>query len=294
MFTLDRKQKEPSRSSSLVRRFGRRLPQYMRTFRRDPTWIAMFVGARFASVRRIAHMVGRTAAADAPVVPGAGGVLGDADALVPLLDRDGVARGLRLSPGTLDAIRAFTEAVPCYLDADPRRPVLVAWNAPPGGTPADALVADYRDGIGACPALVALRTDPLLLRIAAGYLRHPPILKRARLWWTFAGSSADASERSTFSVDHFHFDLDDWLCVKFFFYATDVDEGSGPPPSFSAATAAGPSGPASRPSRAPRARSSTRRIRPMRSFSSRARRDRASRRMPSASIPARRRSCETA
>jgi hypothetical protein len=173
-------------------------------------------------------MVGRTTAANAPVAPGVGGVHGDADALVPLLARDGVARGLRLSTVTLDAIRAFTEAVPCYLDADPRRPVVVAWNEPPGGTPADALVADYRDGIAACPAVTALRTDPLLLRVAAGYLRHPPILKRARLWWTFAGSAADASERSTFSVDHFHFDLDDWLCVKFFFYVTDVDEGNGP------------------------------------------------------------------
>jgi hypothetical protein len=230
MVTLARKQKEPSRSSGLVRRFGQRLPQYLRTVRRDPAWIAMFVGARFVVARRIARAVGRAAVGrwSQAGADGAGRVLGDADAIVPLLDRDGVAQGLRLSPDTLEAIRAFTEVAPCCLDADPHRPVVVAWNAPPGGTPPDALIADYRDGIRACPALTALETDPLLLRIAAAHLRHTPILKRARLWWTFAGSTADASGRSTFSVDHFHFDLDDWLCVKFFFYVNAVDRGSGP------------------------------------------------------------------
>lgn len=225
MTALVRK-KEPSKSGALVGRIARRLPQYLRTLRRDPAWIAMFVGARFATARHLARVLGTAPTIPSP--PGDGAVRGDAAALVSILDRDGVAPGLRLSDATLDAVRAFTATAACFLDADPGRPAVVPWTAEPGTVPSDALIADYRDGIGSCPALVALRTDPLLLRIAAGHLRNPPILKRSRLWWTFAGSSADTGERSVFSIDHFHFDLDDWLCVKFFFYVNAVDGGSGP------------------------------------------------------------------
>jgi hypothetical protein len=219
---------ETSRPKALFRRFGRRLPQYLQTLRRDPAWIAMFVGARFATARRLARAIGRATPAVAPATSSDGRVLGDADALVGVLDRDGIAQGLRLTDDTLDAVRAFTETAPCYLDADPARPLVVPWDAPVGTPPANALIADYRDGIGTSAALAALVTDPLLLRIAAGHLGRAPILKRTRLWWTFAGSAAGTGERSTFSIDHFHFDLDDWLCLKFFFYVNDVDAGSGP------------------------------------------------------------------
>lgn len=188
----------------------------------------MFVGARFATARRVARALGRTTPADAPPAAPAGRVLGDAGALVAALDRDGVAQGLRLSDETLDGVRAFTATAPCYLDADPARPLVVPWDAPVGVAPAEALIADYRDGLAASPGLASLRTDPLLLRTAAAHLGHAPILKRMRLWWTFAGSAAGGSERSTFSIDHFHFDLDDWLCVKFFFYVNAVDEAAGP------------------------------------------------------------------
>jgi hypothetical protein len=210
-----------------VERVARRLPQYARAVSADPAWTAMFVLARFAAVRRLLSAVG---ARGAPAAAVSEAVEGDPAAAVADLRRDGLARGLRLRPEVLGAIRTLTETRPCYADADPARPVLVPWTRRDGPPPeaADAVVADYRDGIHACPEIRGLRDDPVLLSIAAAYLGRRPVPKRSRLWWTFRGVAADPARRSVFSVDSYHFDLDDWLCVKFFFHAVDVGPDDGP------------------------------------------------------------------
>jgi len=210
-----------------VERVARRLPQYRRAVAADPVWPAMFVLARFVAVRRALFAAGRRGPPE-PAVSEA--VEGDPAAVVAGLRRDGVGPGLRLRPAVLDAVRALTETTPCYADADPSRPVLAPWTLRDGAPPeaAGAVVADYRDAVGRVPGIRALWTDPLLLSVAAAYLGRRPVLKRSRLWWTFRGAPPDAARRSAFSVDSYHFDLDDWLCVKFFFHAVDVGPGDGP------------------------------------------------------------------
>ncbi|HYC02044.1 MAG TPA: hypothetical protein VED40_02055 [Azospirillaceae bacterium] len=201
----------------------------MATFARDPGWLPMFLLGRLLPVRRAIKLWPVPA-----VHPGTGESLvalerGIADASTAL-ERDGIATGLRLKAETLQAIRAFAASAPCYAAADPARPVRVPeghLSGPPPGL-GGSLIADYREGIAACPAISGLWSDPLLLSIATRYLRRPAVLKRSRLWWTFSGLAADQEERSTFSIDHFHYDLDDWLCLKFFFYISDVDADAGP------------------------------------------------------------------
>ncbi len=58
---------------------------------------------------------------------------------------------------------------------------------------------------------------------AVGFLPHS-----SYLWWTFPTKSARVADKSLASLDRYHFDLDDWHALKFFFYLTDVDQDSGP------------------------------------------------------------------
>jgi hypothetical protein len=49
----------------------------------------------------------------------------------------------------------------------------------------------------------------------------------ARLWWIFPTSPSE-HDLHLASLDRFHFDLDDWQTLKFFFYLTPVDQDAGP------------------------------------------------------------------
>jgi len=67
-----------------------------------------------------------------------------------------------------------------------------------------------------------------LLEIAASYLGGQARVITTRLWWSFPTKNASEGDLSFASQDKFHFDLDDWRMLKFFFYITPVDENSGP------------------------------------------------------------------
>jgi hypothetical protein len=70
--------------------------------------------------------------------------------------------------------------------------------------------------------------DPLLLDVAAHYLGGQARLITTRAWWSFPTSSAGEADLRLASQEKYHFDLDDWRMLKFFFYLTAVDAGGGP------------------------------------------------------------------
>ena len=73
-----------------------------------------------------------------------------------------------------------------------------------------------------------MQRDPLLGEVAAHYLGAQARLITTRIWWSFPTRSATDADMRPASQDKYHFDLDDWRMLKFFFYLTSVDEGSGP------------------------------------------------------------------
>lgn len=77
------------------------------------------------------------------------------------------------------------------------------------------------------PGVRTIQNDPLLIDIARHYLGAQARLITTRIWWSFP-TKASESDRSLASLDKFHFDLDDWRMIKFFFNLVDVDEGTGP------------------------------------------------------------------
>jgi hypothetical protein len=78
----------------------------------------------------------------------------------------------------------------------------------------------------ACPEIAALSRDPALIAIAEQYLGKPPRHTGTELWWTFP--SPVTEQQKSDAAQLFHFDLDDFRFLKFFFYLTDVGDGAGP------------------------------------------------------------------
>lgn len=66
--------------------------------------------------------------------------------------------------------------------------------------------------------------DRSLYAVAQSYLRCVPIQDLTAMWWSAAFSKKASSE----AAQLYHFDMDRFKFIKFFFYLTDVDTTTGP------------------------------------------------------------------
>ena len=66
--------------------------------------------------------------------------------------------------------------------------------------------------------------DRSLFAVAQGYLRCLPIQDLTAMWWSAAFTKKASSE----AAQLYHFDMDRFKFIKFFFYLTDVDTSNGP------------------------------------------------------------------
>ncbi|TCZ52926.1 phytanoyl-CoA dioxygenase family protein [Roseicella aquatilis] len=207
-------------------RSARRVRDYLAIAREKPSWLPMFVLARFLLTRRIYRRLA-LARSGAAVTAAGDTAFPDIDlaAAKEQIRRDGIITGLTLPPATLAEILEFSRSTPCYGDSSTNAPILPAEFAAVARE-GRYIIADYRDGIGDCAAIRQLWTDPVLTGMARHYLGTTPHLLRSRLWWSFVTPQAAPEARAGFSQE-FHFDLDDWLCWKFFFYLTDTTEQDG-------------------------------------------------------------------
>jgi hypothetical protein len=85
---------------------------------------------------------------------------------------------------------------------------------------------DPQDVIQA-PGVLSLVAHPLVLGIAASYLRCEPIVAKVFAWWSLPHQEASWEERSR-AAQWFHLDADYPVFVKFFLYLTDVGPDDGP------------------------------------------------------------------
>ncbi|MDF5708668.1 MAG: hypothetical protein PUP90_13645 [Nostoc sp. S4] len=88
------------------------------------------------------------------------------------------------------------------------------------------IIGSYFNTALLCPAIKKLQSDPKLLSIAAAFLDAQPIHQGNLMWWSFAGSTTYLEKSQAAQL--FHYDVDDYRFLKFFFYLTDVDDRSGP------------------------------------------------------------------
>ena len=210
-----------------LRRISARLPTYLANARDNPQWLAMFILGRLLPVRQaLSRLSRRTVRPDggASIFIGSdhGRILGE-------LQAAGMFAGLRMPAPVSQEILRFAQATPCFANLNRHLEFLPSEHADAAhrfGHP--ILTGHFFDRVEECPAVAAVRDDPLLHGLAAGYLGDKARVISTRLWWSFPTAAASDADLSLASQEKLHFDLDDWRALKFFFYVTPVDQHAGP------------------------------------------------------------------
>jgi hypothetical protein len=148
--------------------------------------------------------------------------------VVNSLSRDGLYVGINLPQQTSNKLLEFALSTTCYGNLDSRLGFLYPEKdkieKQYGYT---FFAAQYYNTSILCPEIKELSHDPKLLEIASLYLKARPVFTGSRLWWNFVVNDEQPYDSSQ-TITFFHYDLDDYACVRFFFYLTDVDPESGP------------------------------------------------------------------
>jgi hypothetical protein len=217
-----------ARTGGSLQRIAARLPTYWVDIKENPAWLPMFLLARTMPARK-AHWLGaRAVKRSANAAPSMfSGV--DAGSVADNLRKSGLFSGLVLPNSIHREIADFARKNRCFGNFDRRLEFLPGEHAQAEKKfNRSILSGHYFERVLECEAAVAVQRDPLLADIAADYLGGQAKLITTRIWWSFPTKAASAADKHLASQDKFHFDLDDWRMLKFFFYLTPVDEASGP------------------------------------------------------------------
>ncbi len=216
-----------ARSGGTLQRMKARLPTYMTDLRENPFWLPMFVLARTMPFRR-AHWL---FAKPAPRINVAGrSIFGnlDAKAVATELKSSGIFTGLTLPDAIHQEISRFGRETPCFGNFDRNKEFLAGEHERAERDFGTSILSGHHfERVSECDAAITVQQDPLLKSIAMNYLGGEAQLITTRTWWSFPTKSATDLDLSRASFKY-HFDLDDWRMLKFFFYLTDVDENAGP------------------------------------------------------------------
>lgn len=142
------------------------------------------------------------------------------------LKRDGIALGLQLPPEVLTEILAWANTTPIYGN------ICKDWGYRQGERSAAEQKLGRKFTVGhyfntsECPAIRRLVDDPLIAELARSYIGANAKYLSTHMWWSYANDVSD-KDRNEYA-QQYHFDLDDYRFMKFFFYLTDVDLDSGP------------------------------------------------------------------
>jgi hypothetical protein len=217
-----------SRKASLLGRIRARAPTYWRYLREEPSWILMFLFARTLAGRRVERWIKRANYQRA--APVSGSLLGDIDLnkVVSEVISDGVSLGLQLPPRTVDEILEFARSTQCFSrDRQERGFYPADVDHANKERERDVIAAYYFEAVEKSPTIVELSRDPALLSMARAYIGQEPLLIRVRLWWSFPAKRVSDADLHGAAQERFHFDMNGWRTLKFFFYLTATDEKGG-------------------------------------------------------------------
>ncbi|AFY72162.1 hypothetical protein Pse7367_3947 (plasmid) [Thalassoporum mexicanum PCC 7367] len=148
--------------------------------------------------------------------------------IVTVLNQDGIYTGLSLSQSMQQELWQFAHTHPCYGNLEPDQGFYYADKAKAEQRSGRLFFsAQYFNTSRLCSAIRRLGNDRQLVSIAQSYLGAKPIFTGSRLWWNFAIDDHTVYDPN-YAITFFHYDLDDYACLRFFFYLTAVDEQAGP------------------------------------------------------------------
>jgi Phytanoyl-CoA dioxygenase (PhyH) len=196
---------------------------------KNPKWLLMRKISRFKIARTIVYFLKRKSKISqlSPNESNSYFTNIDVDEIVNQLKNDGLALNINLPQYVVKEIVEFAKSTVCYGN---RKSELGFYlhdkEQAQFKTKTQFLVAHYFNTALLCPTIYQLQNDTTLLAIAAKYLEREPVHQGSLLWWSFPGNRTYQQLSSNGQL--FHYDLDDYRFIKFFFYLTDVDIENGP------------------------------------------------------------------
>ncbi|MFK0165920.1 hypothetical protein [Rhizobium sp. NPDC090279] len=216
-----------ARQGGRFKRMAVRIPTYLTDLKENPAWLPMFLLARTLPFRRM-HWFATKQAVRLPV-SGASMFAGvERGAVVNALRADGIYPSLMLPDHIHREIAEFALATGCYGNFNRQLEFIASEHGQAEARfERPILSGHFFERSLDCDAVMAVQRDPLLIDVARQYLGGQAKVITTRIWWSFP-TQASETDRSLASLDKYHFDLDDWRMLKFFFNLVDVDEGTGP------------------------------------------------------------------
>lgn len=151
----------------------------------------------------------------------------DVDEAALAIRRDGFFPGLHLRQDVVEQLLSFSSVATCFGDGNPDLPFCYAEKETVERRSGRTFkLGKFLYASSASSVLQALANDPQLRAIARRYLRTEPVLVSTRMWWSFSGPT-DAQEQMR-AGQGFHYDIDGYRALAFFFYLTDVGPSNGP------------------------------------------------------------------
>ncbi|MGA7954241.1 MAG: hypothetical protein WCA07_12060, partial [Gloeobacterales cyanobacterium] len=204
-----------------------RLNAYFRHTTRNPEWTLMNIISRSAILRDILrHFRGKPQFNSYDLNKSLFNEI-DVDFVVDSLKRDGYFTGIKLPKCIFREIMDFALSTYCFGNLNARYGFLYSQKKlAEEKSNTTFSTATYYNLDLLSPAIRELANDPILMMIAGKYFRGQPVYTDSRLWWTFATDETNYDVVKTSSF--FHYDIDDYSCLRFFFYLTDVGLENGP------------------------------------------------------------------
>jgi hypothetical protein len=206
----------------LVRRFQ----QDLNCIIQNPAFFLMRKAARLEIVRDVVCALSQPAVHSYNITASCPSIFENLDVhtIASTLQQEGFCPGLQLPPSVVQDVLHYAETHSCWGDRDARFEFLPHQKAEAEAQFSQSFrLASYT---GTNAVLNQIIHDPGLLAIAAQYFGTDPVLVGSELLWSFPVPSTSTQRMKAAQV--MHYDIDDYRCLKFFFYLTDVDEGSGP------------------------------------------------------------------
>ena len=209
---------------------GSRLRSYSKKTIKNPLWLLMSIFARFLTFRHLVKLVAKFFfKEEVKNFDLNSSIFQDVnvDEVAESMKSNGLHLGINLPEPAVQEILDFCAKTNCYGDAEHQLGFIYTEKAQAEQKCGKTFnMAQYFNINSLCPIINKLAKDPVLLEIATQYLGTKPVHTGSRLWWIFPVDEASHNPNKTISF--FHYDLDDYSCIRFFFYLTDVDSSSGP------------------------------------------------------------------
>ncbi|MBW4502446.1 MAG: phytanoyl-CoA dioxygenase family protein [Scytonema hyalinum WJT4-NPBG1] len=213
--------------------------QYLKKRLENPEWFLMVTISRFKTVPLLKSFFVQPQIIEIKkATPSLFDI--EVDDAVESLKKDSFSLGLKLPESIFQEILQFANSTDCYGNGEHHFGFsYIEKEKAEAKCDKTFRRGDYFNSNLLCPAIKKLAKDPKLLEIATKYLGGVPVHTGSRLWWLFSLKEQDQylllekmrflslQESTREGAYFFHYDLDDYQFLKFFFYLTDVDVHSG-------------------------------------------------------------------